>query len=107
MAKLELNTALQSVRGTIDGWVYKHYRNDKRGLVLSRVPDMSKVKPSPAQLAYREAMREAAKFHRQVLCDPKLLKKYQAIAKRQRINLSAATMGAAMRQIKTRTKAES
>lgn len=101
MATLELNPALKSVRGTIDGWVYKHYKNDKRGRVLSRKPDMSKVKPSAAQLARREAMRKAGEFHRQVLADPVLLKKYQKIARRKRINLSAATMGAALRSSST------
>jgi hypothetical protein len=98
MPKLKLNSALASVRGTLDGWVYKHYKADKRGLVLSRRPDMSQVRPSPAQLARRQLMREAGAFHRRVLKDPVLLKKYQAIARRRRINLSAATMGEVLRK---------
>jgi uncharacterized protein YdbL (DUF1318 family) len=49
-------------------------------------------------------MRAAGEFHRQVLADPKLLRKYQKLAKRQGINLSAATMAAAMR---LRQKAQS
>jgi len=96
MPKAVLNSALRSLRGTVDGIVYKHYQ-DKRGLVVSRMPDMSKVKPSAAQLAQRKAMKRAGEFHRQVLADPKLLKHFQQIAKKQRINLSAATMGAALR----------
>jgi hypothetical protein len=59
---------------------------------------MSKVKPSPAQLARRQLMRVAGRFHRQVLKDPGLLKKYQAIARKNRINLSAATMGEILRR---------
>ncbi|MEO6002342.1 MAG: hypothetical protein ABIZ04_06295 [Opitutus sp.] len=98
MPKLKLNSALSGVSGTMDGWVYKHYKNDKRGLVLSRKPDMSSVKPSKAQLARRDAMRKAGEFHRQVLADPALLKKFQKIAKQKRINLSAATMGAALKR---------
>jgi len=97
MAKLQLNSALASLRGSIDGWVYKQY-SDKRGLVLSRKPDMSQVKPSPAQLAHRKRMREAAKFHQQVLDDPALLKKFRRIATQQGINLSAATMGEILRK---------
>lgn len=96
MAKVKLTTALASLRGRLDGLVYKNYR-DKRGLVVSRSPDMSRVKPSPAQLAHRETMRRAAAFHRQVLADPVLLKKYQRIAQRAGINLSAATMGEILR----------
>ena len=97
MAKLRLNTALASLHGSVEGFVYKHYKNDKRGMVLSRKPDMSNVEPSPAQLARRERMREAGKFHQQVLNDPVLLKKYQRIARQKRINLSAATMGEVLR----------
>jgi hypothetical protein len=103
MAKVQLNAALKSLRGAMDGYVYKHYK-DKRGTVLGRVPDMSRVKPSSAQLAQRDRMRAAGEFHRQVLADPKLLRKYQKLAKRQGINLSAATMAAAMR---LRQKAQS
>ena len=98
MPKVKLNSALVALRGTLDGFVYKHYANDKRGMVLSRRPDMSQVKPSRAQLAHRERMRAAAEFHRQVLADPALLKKYQRIARRARINLSAATMGEVLRR---------
>jgi hypothetical protein len=98
MPKINLNAALESLTGTLDGVVFKHYRKDKRGLVLSRKPDMSKVKPSPAQLARRKLMRQAGEFHRQVLADPKLLKKYEAIAQKKRINLSAATMGEVLRR---------
>ena len=98
MPKIRLNSALATLRGSIDGWVYKHYANDKRGLVLSRKPDMSKVKPSPAQLARRERMRQAGEFHRRVLETPTLLKKYRTIARRDGINLSAATMREILRK---------
>jgi hypothetical protein len=97
MAKLKLNSALATLSGSIDGWVYKQY-SDKRGLVLSRKPDMTKVKPSAAQLAHRKRMREAAKFHQQVLNDAALLKKFRRIAAQKGINLSAATMGEILRR---------
>lgn len=98
MPKLRLNSAIAGVRGTIDGWVYKHYTKDKRGIVLSRRPDMSRVKPSPAQRAHRERMREAAAYYRQVLEDPALLKKYRKLARQQRIPLPAAIMGERLRR---------
>jgi hypothetical protein len=97
MPKIRLAAPLESLSGTLDGLVFKHYRKDKRGLVLSRKPDMSKVKPSPAQLAQRKRMRQAGEFHRQVLADPRLLEKYRGIAREKRINLSAATMGEILR----------
>ena len=59
-AKISLNSAFDNLSGTIDGLVFKHDRKDKRGLVLSRKPDMSKVRPSPAQLARRQLMRKPA-----------------------------------------------
>ena len=98
MPKARLHSALAGLSGSIDGFVFKHYRKDKRGQVLSRKPDMSKVKPSAAQLARRELMRRAGEFHRRVLADPALLGKYTALARRRRINLSAATMGDYIRQ---------
>ena len=100
MAKVTLNSALEGVSGSLDHLVIKHYRNDKRGHVASRKPDMSRVKPSPAQLARRKLMREAGLFHRQVLANPALLKQYQEIAQKQRINLSAATIGDFLRRAK-------
>jgi hypothetical protein len=98
MPKFQLNSSLTSLRGSVDGLVFKHYTKDKRGLVVSRRPDMSNVKPSPAQLAHRKRMREAAEFHRQVLKDPALLKKFQRIARQKRIPLSAATMAEVLRK---------
>jgi hypothetical protein len=67
MAKVQLDTALASITGSLGKFVYKHYRNDKRGQVLSRKPDISRVKWSPAQRAHRQRMKSAAAFHRQVL----------------------------------------
>ena len=98
MPKLRLNASLASLSGTMDGFVYKHYKNDKRGHVLSRKPDMSGVKWSPAQRAHRRRMKAAAAFHREVLADPALLKKYIRLAKQTRVNLSAVTMGEVLRK---------
>ncbi|SDS46822.1 hypothetical protein [Opitutus sp. GAS368] len=98
MTKIRRLTALHLLAALSDGLVCKHYRKGKRGYVLSRKPDMSKVKPSRAQLARREMMRKAGEFHRQVLADPKLLKKYEAIAREKQIPLSAATMGDFLRR---------
>src|SRR4051812_24437148 len=98
MPKILFNSALAGMRGTLDGFVYKHYKKDKRGHVVSRVPDMSNVVPSAAQLARREKMREAGEFHRRVLADPHLKKNYQRTAKQRGINLPAARRGGVPRK---------
>lgn len=71
---------------------------DKRGVVLSRKPGTSRMKPSPAQLAQRANMRVAEAFHRQVVQDPKLLKKYRAIAEREGLTLSSVAMREMLRK---------
>src|SRR5436190_24013141 len=89
MALVNLNSALRSLRGKVDGWVYKQYRY---GTVVSRVPRMGKVKPSAAQLAHRERVKEAGVFYREVLRDPKLKARYSKIARKKGIPLPAVTL---------------
>src|SRR5437868_246470 len=95
MARTKLNSALRHIRGAIDGWCYKRYAGE---LVISRRPDMSRVKWSPKQIARRELMRAAGLFHRQVLANPMLKKRFQAIADKKGHPLSAVTMGDYMRR---------
>ena len=78
MAKVKLNAAFGDLRGSVDGLIFKRY---KTGIVLSRSPRMSQIKPSPAQLAQRERFRRAAKFYRKVLADPVMKRRYTATAK--------------------------
>jgi hypothetical protein len=89
MPKYVLNAGIRHIRGAIDEWVYKHYK-DKRGYVLTRRPDMSRVKPSAGQKAQRKRMREAAAYYREVKKDPKLLATFQRQAKRRGITVPAA-----------------
>ena len=87
MAKILMNPALLGLRGQIGRLVFKHYHH---GMVVSRHPDMSRVKPSAAQRAQRKKMKEAAEYYRRVLQDPVLLKRCRAIAKQRKIPLPAA-----------------
>ena len=57
MAKAQLNSMLTQLRGSIGGLVIKHTAH---GPVLARRPDMSGVQWSPAQLAQRRLMQDAA-----------------------------------------------
>ncbi len=87
MAKILINPALSGLRGQIGRLVFKHYHH---GMVVSRHPDMSRVKPSAAQRAQRKRMTEAAEYYRRVLQDPVLLRRCRAIAKSRKIPLPAA-----------------
>lgn len=89
MATVSLNSALQGLRGRVGEWVYKQY---SYGTVVTRVPRMEGIKPSPAQRAHRNRVRAAGKFYQKVLADPTLLKHYSALAQKRGIPLSAVTL---------------
>ncbi len=95
MAKAELNSVLRHLRGSFDGLVFKQYRH---GLVVARVPRMDRIKPTPAQRAQRDRFRQAAQFHRSVLADPALKKRYAALARKKGLPLSAVTLAAFMKR---------
>lgn len=102
MAKTKFNPALKGFRGEIDGFVYKQYAN---GTVVSRRPRMEHIKPSAAQLAQRERFRQAAAFHRTVLADPLLKRRYAAVAKKRQVPLSAVTLEEYMKANRVSTAA--
>ena len=70
MARLKKNSMLNDLRGTLGKEiVFKHYR-DK--VVVSKYPDMNKVKPSALQVENRKRMKEATAYALSVLHNPKL-----------------------------------
>lgn len=76
MAKAALNSALISVRGTIDNWVY---RKTTDGLVIARRPEGSQL-PRPGQIEAREQFRAAVAYAKAVQVDPVLGPRYAAAA---------------------------
>lgn len=96
MAKVKLNSALRELRGNVDGLIFKRY---KTGVVVSRSPRMDGIKASPAQLAQREHFRRAAKFHRDVLADPRDKRRYSAVATKRGLPLSAVTFAAYLKTV--------
>ncbi len=90
MAKIDLSSFLSRMSGRIGDMVVRQTRT---GPVLSRVPDMSKVKWSPAQRARRKLMREAGAHYRAVMSDPKQADRYRALAAKKKIPVSALVMG--------------
>ena len=95
MATVKLNSALQHLRGAIDGFVYKHY---SYGIVVTRVPRMDKIKPTPAQLAQRDRFRQAAKYHKTVLASAAKKKRCSAVARKKGLPLSAVTLAEFMKR---------
>ena len=85
---------LKRLRGSIDGLVIKHTAH---GHVLSRRPDMSRVKWSPAQQARRRLMQDAAKHYRKIMTDPKQAARLVAIAAKKKIPVSSLVMGEYLR----------
>ncbi|HET7896100.1 MAG TPA: hypothetical protein VFL47_00470 [Flavisolibacter sp.] len=77
MAKLRPHSLLNALQGKLgDEIIFKHYANK---IVVSKYPDMSRVKPSPLQQAYRNRMKEANAYARAVKRDPERTAAYERI----------------------------
>jgi hypothetical protein len=75
MAKLNKHSVLTGLQGSIGKeLVFKQYGNTT---VVSKYPDMSKVKPSPAQLLQRQLMKKANAYAQRVKRDAVLSEKYK------------------------------
>jgi hypothetical protein len=75
MARVKRNSVLKALQGSIGKeLVFKQYA-DK--VVITRYPDMSKVKPSARQKEQREKMKEANAYARTVLSNPELKAIYE------------------------------
>lgn len=81
MAKTKLNPALAELRGAIGRLVFKRYGDQT---VVSKYPDMSRVKASSAQKAQRERMQWAAYYYRSVLRNAELKARYTRKAQAQK-----------------------
>jgi hypothetical protein len=90
MAKIARHSFLSRLSGRIGDVVV---RQTRAGPVMSRRPDMSKVKWSPAQRARRKLMRAAGAHYRVVMSDPKEAARYRALAAKKKIPVSAFVMG--------------
>lgn len=103
MAKAVINSALETLRGRIGDLVFKRY---DYGTVVTRVPRMDKVVFSAKQRAQQGRMKEAGRFYRAVLADPELRRKYERIATRRKIPLSAVTLEVFMQSARAQRAAE-
>lgn len=78
MAKIGLNTALSSISGKIDNWVY---RKNGDGFIVAKRPILT-APPTAAQLAHREIFRAAAAFAKAIVAHPVQGPRYVAAAQR-------------------------
>lgn len=78
MAKATLNSALKSLQGELDNWVY---RKTGSGQVVGKRPVPTAAEPSAAQLAAQEQFRAAAAYAKAAAADAVLGPRYAAAAK--------------------------
>lgn len=78
MAKIKLSPMLQEVRGRLGDYVFR--RTHTGEVILSRVPDMSKVKWSKAQKAHRQRFKKAVAYARAAMAEPKVRAVYEKMA---------------------------
>jgi hypothetical protein len=81
MPKVRFNPLIEEIRGTMYDVVFK--RSPKGTMIITKRPDMSRVKWSPAQEAHRQRFSEAVAYARAALADPKVRASYERKAKKQ------------------------
>jgi hypothetical protein len=81
MAKIILNPLIEGMSGKFGNVVF---RSTPGGVVVSKRPARSSVKPSEAQMAQRQRFKEAVAYARQALSDPNLSSLYQQAAAEQK-----------------------
>ena len=80
MAKVKFAPYIEEITGTIDGLVFK--RSPQGEIIVTKKPDMSNVKWSPAQKETRQRFAEASAYASAAKADPKVWARYERRAKR-------------------------
>ena len=81
MPKVRLQPAIIEIRGTLYDVVFKKSPQGK--MIVTKRPDMSKVKWSPAQKAQRQRFKKAAAYAKAALAEPQVRLRYERKAKKQ------------------------
>ena len=95
MAKIILNGRYPGLRGRV-GLVFR--RGPNGGVYVSKLPDMSRVVPSRAQIAQRDRFADAAVIAHALLADPDRRAFYEAKARRCKIPVFAFLVRQQMRR---------
>ena len=80
MAKVTLHPIFKDIRGKLDNHVFR--RTSSGQLSVTKVPDMSNVQWSEAQIANRNRFREANSYAKAAMDDPSVCAHYQEQATR-------------------------
>lgn len=78
MPKVRLHPMLEDIRGRLGDYVFR--RTHSGDVILSKAPDMSKVKCSRAQKAHRQRFKEAVAYARAAMTEPKVRAVYEKLA---------------------------
>jgi len=81
MAKITLSPLLNDIRGQAGDYVFR--RLPTGDVIMSKKPDMSKVKWSKAQKEQRRRFKEAVAYAKGAMAEPKVRAKYQKRAAKE------------------------
>ena len=79
MAKVELIPPFKRIKGTIGNLSYRWMNGQQ---TVMKTPDMSNVKWSKAQKAHRQRFKEAIRYARRAMAEPKARAYYEKAAKK-------------------------
>ncbi len=82
MPKVVLNPAIREIRGKLGGMVFRLTHTGE--LIVTKAPDMSKVKWSKAQKAHRQRFKQAVAYAKAAMADPQVRKVYEKLAAKRR-----------------------
>jgi hypothetical protein len=80
MAKVKLAPFIEEIHGTMNDMVFK--KTPRGEMIITKKPDMSKVKWSKAQKVNRRHMSDAITATQLALLDPRVRAKYERKAKK-------------------------
>src|SRR6266540_3981422 len=81
MPRVRLSPLVEEIHGTLYDVVFK--KSPKGNMIVTKRPDMSKVKWSKAQKDQRQRMAKASKYAKAAMADPKVRAKYEKRAIRE------------------------
>ena len=81
MPRVRFTPLVEEIHGTLYGLVFK--RSPKGNMIVTKCPDMSKVKWSEAQQKQRRRFKEASVYAKAALADPQVRLLYEERAGRE------------------------
>jgi hypothetical protein len=81
MTRARLHPLLEELHGTMYDVIFK--KSPQGNLIITRRPDMSRVKWSKAQKAHRERFKQATEYAKAAMADPQVRAVYENIAAKE------------------------